>query len=35
MDELELVVKGTEEPVCNDGLITLNCEKKIVVVKLI
>ncbi|CAI8596636.1 unnamed protein product [Vicia faba] len=28
MDELELVVKGTEDPVCNDGLIPLNCEKQ-------
>ncbi|CAK8565641.1 unnamed protein product [Lathyrus sativus] len=28
IDELELVVKGTEEPVCNDGLIPLNCEKQ-------
>lgn len=28
MDELELVVKGTEDPVRNDDLIPLNCEKQ-------
>ncbi|XP_024640331.1 uncharacterized protein [Medicago truncatula] len=28
MDELELVVKGDEDPVCDDSLIPLNCEKQ-------
>ncbi|KEH33883.1 hypothetical protein MTR_3g053340 [Medicago truncatula] len=28
MDELELVVKGAEDPVCDDSLIPLNCEKQ-------
>jgi hypothetical protein len=28
MNELELVVKGIEDPVCDNGLIPLNCEKQ-------
>ncbi|GAU22753.1 hypothetical protein TSUD_129650 [Trifolium subterraneum] len=28
MDELELVVKGIEDPVCDNGLIPLNCENQ-------